>query len=232
MWNDFDAHGQPVGYGNPNYMQYGGTPESSGYQYGSLTMESSVVIIRNGTRVTVASDTQVTFEPMARYQNVEQVFQVNQETYVGGYGAYPNVQVHKRSFDQRTIYDQSQDNGVFWQTNSQAMCESRNVYCNCNTPYGVYAEEPYLDSVHSRGPEVNYAVPTSSTAQQTYLPAPVFYPAGVPDPQMYGVPLQSHLPEHRPEHLHGVHYPGYEYPGGPQEVHEFYPEEGYTQSPI
>lgn len=76
-----------------------------GINTNGITMGGSVLGIKYTTGVLVAADTLVTYGSLARYQDVERVFKINNTTVLGGSGDFADIQGMKRSIDLKILDD-------------------------------------------------------------------------------------------------------------------------------
>lgn len=71
----------------------------------NLTMGGSVLGIKYTNGVLVAADTLVTYGSLARYQDIERVFKINNTTVLGGTGDFADIQGLRRSIDLKIMDD-------------------------------------------------------------------------------------------------------------------------------
>ncbi|EDV96960.1 proteasome subunit beta type-4 [Drosophila grimshawi] len=124
-----------------------------------MTTGSSVLGIRYNAGVLIAADTLITYGSMARYQNVDRIFKINNRILLGGSGDFADVQCIMRSIDQKIIEDQYQNCST--KPNSLATWMTRVLYNRrlCENPLNIDViiagiDEcglPYLANVDMRG---------------------------------------------------------------------------------
>uniref|UniRef100_A0A1L8EE07 Proteasome subunit beta n=1 Tax=Haematobia irritans TaxID=7368 RepID=A0A1L8EE07_HAEIR len=99
-------NGAPTAAGNNNCKEYT-APGLFGTQHSSspITTGTSVVGIKFDGGVMIAADNLVSYGSMARYQDVQRVFKVNNKTVIGAGGDFADFQSLKRSIDQKMVED-------------------------------------------------------------------------------------------------------------------------------
>lgn len=112
LWNNGPAPGQFYNFpGNNVYDGYttkeGTESKTYGTQHTSspITTGTSVVGIKFDGGVMIAADNLVSYGSLARYQNVQRVFKVNEKTVLGAGGDFADFQSLKRSIDEKIIED-------------------------------------------------------------------------------------------------------------------------------
>lgn len=159
-------------------LQFGnnwsGSPADSPAEIGNstgITMSSSVLGIRFKTGVLVAADTLVTYGSLARYQNIDRVFKINNSTVLGGSGDFADIQSLKRSIDMRIREDLCRSDGFSMQPSALSSWITRVLYSRRTVMKPLYIEmvvggiektcQPFLSSIDMRGCAYqNYAVAT------------------------------------------------------------------------
>ncbi|KAH8381988.1 hypothetical protein KR009_001265 [Drosophila setifemur] len=136
-------------------------PYGTKHSTASITTGSSVLGIRFDAGVLIAADTLVSYGSLARYQNIDRVFKINQKILLGGSGDFADIQSIKRSIDQKMIEDQCCDDNIEMKPNSLAKWMTRVLYnrrSRMNPLYidvvvgGVNKEgKPFLANVDLRG---------------------------------------------------------------------------------
>lgn len=77
-----------------------------------ITTGTSVVGIRFDNGVMIAADNLVSYGSLARYQDVQRVFKVNEKTIIGAGGDFADFQSLKRSIDQKMIEDTCHEDSI------------------------------------------------------------------------------------------------------------------------
>lgn len=153
---------------------WSGSPADSPAEIGNstgITMSSSVLGIRFKTGVLVAADTLVTYGSLARYQNIDRVFKINNSTVLGGSGDFADIQSLKRSIDMRIREDLCRSDGFSMQPSALSSWITRVLYSRRTVMKPLYIEmvvggiektcQPFLSSIDMRGCAYqNYAVAT------------------------------------------------------------------------
>lgn len=153
---------------------WSGSPADSPGEIGNstgITMSSSVLGIRFKTGVLVAADTLVTYGSLARYQNIDRVFKINNSTVLGGSGDYADIQNLKHSIDTRIVEDLCRSDGFSMQPSELSSWITRVLYSRRTTMKPLYVDmvvggiektrQPFLSGIDMRGCAYqNYAVAT------------------------------------------------------------------------
>lgn len=136
--------------------------------------------IRFDGGVLVAADTLVSYGSLARYQNIERVFQINNKILLGGGGDFADIQSIKRSIDQKMIEDQCCNDGVVMKPAELSSWLTRVLYnrrCRMNPLYidvvvgGVdEVGKPFLGNVDLRGRAYDDYVVATGFARHLALP--------------------------------------------------------------
>ncbi|XP_037814362.1 proteasome subunit beta type-4 [Lucilia sericata] len=90
------------------------TPGLFGTQHSSspITTGTSVVGIKFDGGVMIAADNLVSYGSLARYQDVQRVFKINEKTIMGAGGDYADFQSLKRSIDQKMVEDMCHEDEI------------------------------------------------------------------------------------------------------------------------
>lgn len=105
FWSNGPAPGQ--------FYQFPGAsvvaPSTTGTKHdgGMITTGTSVIGVKYNNGVIIAADNLVSYGKMARFQNVDRVFKINEQVIIGVGGDYADFQFIKRHIDQLIINDES-----------------------------------------------------------------------------------------------------------------------------
>ncbi|KAM8713043.1 hypothetical protein ACLKA7_013371 [Drosophila subpalustris] len=98
------------------------------FSHAGVTVGSSVVGIKFDGGVLVAADTLVSYGSLARYQNVDRVFKINDKVLLGGGGDFPDVQSIKFTLDQKVIDDYCRSDGIVMNAKAASTLINRILY--------------------------------------------------------------------------------------------------------
>jgi len=109
FWHNGPTPGQFYDFPGSNYSGDTGSQLQgiTGSQHSSqpITTGTSVVGIKFDSGVMIAADNLISYGSLARFQDVERVFKINNKTIVGAGGEYADFQWLKRHIDQKIIED-------------------------------------------------------------------------------------------------------------------------------
>ncbi|XP_017478505.1 PREDICTED: proteasome subunit beta type-4 isoform X2 [Rhagoletis zephyria] len=107
---------------NQNTTNFGGFTgaEQSGVQHSSspITTGTSVIGIKFDGGVMIAADNLISYGSLARYQDVQRVFKINEKTIIGAGGDFADFQSLKRSIDQKMVEDMCYQDDIDMQPKS------------------------------------------------------------------------------------------------------------------
>lgn len=127
----------------------------------NITTGSSVLGIKFDDGVLIAADTLVSYGSLARFQNIDRVFKINENILMGGSGDFADIQSIKRSIDQKMIEDQYWQDGIKMKPKELSSWMSKVLY-NRRTRMNPYCIDvviggidenklPFLGNVDLRG---------------------------------------------------------------------------------
>lgn len=93
------THKLPLEYTTPG-------PFGTKHSTAAITTGSSVIGIRFDKGVMMAADTLVSYGSLARYQNMERIFMINNNILFGGCGDFADIQSIIRGIEQKIVEDQ------------------------------------------------------------------------------------------------------------------------------
>ncbi|ALC47250.1 Prosbeta7, partial [Drosophila busckii] len=186
MWQNGPAPGQFYNFmaGNtetqlPRELTTAG-PFGTKHSTAAITTGSSVLGIRFDGGVLVAADTLVSYGSLARYQNIDRVFKINDKILLGGGGDFADIQSIKRSIDQKMIEDQCCDDGVIMKPKALASWMTRVLYNRRSRMNPLYIDvvvggveengTPFLGNVDLRGRAYDDYVVATGFARHLALP--------------------------------------------------------------
>lgn len=136
--------------------------------------------IRYDQGIIIAADTLVSYGSLARYQNIDRVFKINDKIILGGSGDYADIQSIKRNIDQKMIEDQCCNDGVDMKPKALASWMTRVLYNRRSRMNPLYidvviggvdeAGVPFLGNVDLRGRAYDDYVVGTAFARHLALP--------------------------------------------------------------
>ncbi|XP_064556566.1 proteasome subunit beta type-4 [Drosophila montana] len=167
MWGNGPSPGQFYNFigGNaptqlPRELTTAG-PFGTKHSTAAITTGSSVVGIKFDSGVLLAADTLVSYGSLARYQDIERVFKINNNILLGGSGDFADIQSIKRNIDQKMIEDQCYNDGVIMKPGELASWLTRVLYNRRSRMNPLYIDvvvggvdetgKPFLGNVDMRG---------------------------------------------------------------------------------
>ncbi|XP_034117333.2 proteasome subunit beta type-4 [Drosophila nasuta] len=190
MWQNGPAPGQFYnfiggGYNNgapaqlPRELTTCG-PYGTKHSTAAITTGSSVLGIKFDGGVLVAADTLVSYGSLARYQNIDRVFKINDKILIGGSGDFADIQSIMRNIEQKMIEDQCCNDGVVMKPKAMATWMTRVLYNRRSRMNPLYIDvvvggideggAPYLGSVDLRGRAYDDYVVATGFARHLALP--------------------------------------------------------------
>ncbi|XP_023178877.1 proteasome subunit beta type-4 [Drosophila hydei] len=155
-------------------------PYGTKHSTAAITTGSSVLGIRFDGGVLVAADTLVSYGSLARYQNINRVFQINGKILLGGGGDFADIQSIKRSIDQKMIEDQCCNDGVVMKPAELSSWLTRVLYNRRSRMNPLYIDvvvagvdevgKPFLGNVDLRGRAYDDFVVATGFARHLSLP--------------------------------------------------------------
>ena len=113
LWGNGPVPGQFYNFPGSNAASSYTTPGYGTQRNGNpITTGSSVVGIKFDGGVMIAADNLVSYGSLARFQDVQRVFKVNERTVMGTGGDYADFQSLKRSIDHKVVEDICYDDGI------------------------------------------------------------------------------------------------------------------------
>lgn len=130
------------------------------YSRSPITTGTSVVGIKFDGGVMIAADNLVSYGSLARYQDVQRVFKVNNKTIMGAGGDFADFQSLKRSIDQKMVEDMCHEDDLDMKPKSLYNWLTRVFYNRRSRINPLWLEmvvggldngEPFLGHVDLRG---------------------------------------------------------------------------------
>uniref|UniRef100_A0A1B0A1N0 Proteasome subunit beta n=1 Tax=Glossina pallidipes TaxID=7398 RepID=A0A1B0A1N0_GLOPL len=157
------------------------TPGAFGTQhsFSPITTGSSVVGVKFDGGVMIAADNLVSYGSLARYQDVERVFKVNDKTIMGASGDFADFQSLKRSIDQKIIEDTCDDDEIIMKPKALYTWLTRILYNRRSRFNPLWLEivvggfdngVPFLGHVDLRGRAYEDTVVATSFGKHLALP--------------------------------------------------------------
>lgn len=147
---------------------------------GPITTGTSIVAVKYDRGVIIAGDKLVSYGNLARYHNVDRVFQINDNIVLGMSGDYADFQFIKQHIDEMILTDFSVDDRIAYKPKDLYTWLTRVLY-NRRSKFnplwldmvvgGMQGEEPFLGHINVRGRA--YTNDVISTGFGTHLALPL-----------------------------------------------------------
>ncbi|XP_004519726.1 proteasome subunit beta type-4 [Ceratitis capitata] len=166
LWKGGPAPGQFYNFPGTNYnnSNAGGftAPDLFGSKRSSspITTGTSVIGVKFDGGVMIAADNLVSYGSLARYQDVQRVFKINEKTIIGAGGDFADFQSLKRSIDQKMVEDMCYQDDIDMKPKSLYNWLTRILYNRRSRINPLWLEmvvggmqdgEPFLGHVDLRG---------------------------------------------------------------------------------
>lgn len=151
------------------------------YFSGPITTGTSIVAVKYDKGVIIAGDMLISYGNMARYHNVDRVFQINENIILGICGDYADFQMLKQLIDETILADFSTDDKIALKPKDLYTWLSRVLYnrrSRMNPLWvdmvvgGMQYDEPFLGHINFRGRA--YTSNIIATGFGTHLALPIF----------------------------------------------------------
>ncbi|CRL03273.1 CLUMA_CG016320, isoform A [Clunio marinus] len=147
---------------------------------GPITTGTSIVAVKYDRGVIIAGDMLVSYGSLARYHNVDRVFQINENIILGITGDYADFQFIKQVIDETILADFSMDDKIAMKPKDLYTWLTRVLY-NRRSRFnplwldmvvgGMQYDEPFLGHINFRGRA--YTSDVISTGFGTHLALPI-----------------------------------------------------------